>query len=866
MIDHRHLIKEIPSGKFHSVLMTSYSLSLYYWEIQLLHSLSAKGINYVSAIVDSDCLSEQLLKFSTALSEKRTLNFSLHGYKMKGSFHPKIQFYVGRDCVLVLIGSGNITISGHGRNLEVWSPVMVESTDNPAYPFVREVWSYLKRLYVELGEEATNIVATLERNCTLLQSEYVSVGTEFNLGASSIRFLANQDSSIFDQCKGWIGEEKIKRITIMSPFYDREANLIKALYEEYKPKEINVIIEEGFGMLPKSSSIPNYVKLYRWDKIEKIEGKKYQEFFHSKCIFFDGETNHYLLCGSANASVAAFGLPGVKPTNQEANVGFKSLNIDYFEQTGFKLIEPVAYSQIKDFNRPATATSVMPNVLWIKEASYFYKSFSLNINNPANDVDAVVSFYSGARKLQYSKNLIIKSGMSEIVGAFDEPSNPLYVEVVDNCGNLISNRQFVIPIERMDANNPSPESYYIRKRSYDIESGKFINGEILCFIERILNDSDKKLSQKTDKATVVKDRPLDNSGHEFDTLDDYFKNDGTSIIGGRKIRLAESANSNTSMLFDSIVSYIARSNKEKVEEEYDNEETEDYNSSEGKETRRVHNIPLRSIKNSESTQARVIKMFERYFDYLEKVAFADKPATNRIYLSKAIERFTTAVFFLHRVFSYRFTLEENSNEIHVLLNLQFKPLSHNNATEYFYKLISLFALYLKNSQFENENEYTEKKMESRRRYSFELCLAMMAICDWQNEGNKEYEKLSSMYRLPAMLNIAKALKVDFDSNIVNNSFKCFDRDIQELDGFDKSNMLNYISSNIGDMLNSTVLYPNGNLLFTEEFGYVRLSAANEFGAYPCSMAFRYDYTKKQYCSNFLFLYSKERIYPIKPPK
>ena len=107
--------------------------------------------------------------------------------------------------------------------------------------------------------------------------------------------------------------------------------------------------------------------------IEKIEGKKYQEFFHSKCIFFDGETNHYMLCGSANASVAAFGLPGVKPTNQEANVGFKSLNIDYFEQTGFKLIEPVAYSQIKDFNIPATATSVMPNVLWIKEASYFYK-------------------------------------------------------------------------------------------------------------------------------------------------------------------------------------------------------------------------------------------------------------------------------------------------------------------------------------------------------------------------------------------------------------------------------------------------------------------------------------------------------------
>lgn len=863
MIEHRHLIKEIPSGKFHSVLMTSYSLNLYYWEIQLLHSLSAKGINYVSAIIDSDCLSEQLLKFSTAFSDKRALDFSLHGYKTKGAFHPKIQFYVGRDCVLVLIGSGNITISGHGRNLEVWSPIMVESTDSPAYPFVREVWSYLKGLYVELGTEATNIVETLEVNCSLLQREYVSTGCEFDLGTSSIRFFTNKDSSIFDKCKDWIGEEKIKRITIMSPFYDRKANLITAIYEEYKPEEINVIIEEGFGLLPKSSSIPNYVKLYRWDKIGKVEGKKYQEFFHSKCIFFEGEINHYMLCGSANASVAAFGVPGVMPRNQEVNIGFKSTNIDYFEQTGFKLAEPMDSSALSDSNKPEITEPTVPIVLWIKEASYSYKSYSLNIENIGNDIDATISFYSGVRKLLYSKNIMIKAGGLEITGVFDEPYNPLYVEVIDNLGNIISNRQFVIPIERMDANNPSPESCYIRKRSREIESGKFINGEVLRFIERILNDTDKKLLPRSDKATVGKDKSLDDSGHEFNTLDEYLKNDGTGITGGRKMRLAECTNTNTSMLFDSIVSYIANSNKEKAEEEYDNEETEDCNTSEGKETRRSQNVSLRSIKNPESTQTRVIKMFERYFDYLEKVAFADKPSSNRIYLSKAIERFTTAVFFLYRTFSYRFILEDNSDDIHTLLNLQFKPLSHNNATEYFYRLISLFALYLKNSQFEDENEYIVKKMELRKRYSFELCLAMMAICDWQNEGNKDYELFSHIYRLPAILNIAKALNVDVDNACVNNAFKCFDRDIQELDGFDKSNMQNYISSNVSVMLDSAGVYPNGNLLFTEKFGYVWLSRANAFSAYPCSMAFRYDYHKKVYSPDYLFLYSKAQIYPVK---
>ena len=158
MIEQRSLIQNIPAGKFHSVLMTSFSINLYYWEIQLLRTLSGKGINFVSAIVDSDCLSDQLLKFSKAFSGKRPLEFSLHGYKSKGAFHPKIQFYAGNDNILVLIGSGNLTISGHGKNMEVWTPVMVDSPESSAYPFVRDVWNYLSALYNELGDEAYNII------------------------------------------------------------------------------------------------------------------------------------------------------------------------------------------------------------------------------------------------------------------------------------------------------------------------------------------------------------------------------------------------------------------------------------------------------------------------------------------------------------------------------------------------------------------------------------------------------------------------------------------------------------------------------------------------------------------------------------
>lgn len=169
MIGSRKLINEIPSGKFHSALMTSYSINLYYWESQLLKTLSRKGINYVSAVVDSECLSEQLYYYNSA-REGKAPKFSLHGFQSEGAFHPKIQFYVGREVILALVGSGNISISGHGKNLEIWNPIMVDSVESPLFPLIQSIWGYLSGIYRSLGSEATDIIETVKENCELLKN------------------------------------------------------------------------------------------------------------------------------------------------------------------------------------------------------------------------------------------------------------------------------------------------------------------------------------------------------------------------------------------------------------------------------------------------------------------------------------------------------------------------------------------------------------------------------------------------------------------------------------------------------------------------------------------------------------------------
>ena len=870
MIDHRQLIKEIPSGKFHSALMTSYSINLYYWDIQLLPLLSSKGINYVSALVDSNCLSEQLLKFSKAFIGRRPLDFSLHGYKTRGAFHPKIQFYAGRESVLVLIGSGNLTVMGHGRNLEVWSPIVVDNIDSPAYPCMRDVWNYLKSLYKELGQEANRIISLIEDNCNLLSNKYVEPITEHVIDEASISFFANtQNQSLFDQCKEWIGEDKISSITIMSPFYDSNAELIKALDNHYRPSKMQLIIEEGFGTLPKAKSIPKHVRVFKWHKIVKSSEKRFQKFFHSKCFFFEGEHYHYLLCGSANASVAAFGCPGVDPQNHEVSIGFKSKTINYFKETGFELTDWLSPEDINQTSQSESTSSKTQIILWIKEASYLYNNFSITIENYSNPTDATIKFYNGNRDVLLSTTEYIKSNTSSIKGSLNGAKNPLYVEITNEKSEVISNRQFVIPIEGIDVNNPSPESEYIRKRQRDIESGKFVNSEVLKFIEKILNEPDSKKTGKSNSERFSQET-LDGEGFTFNSVDDYLKEDGSEITGYKDSRRGEKTAYQSTMLFESIISYISKSAQEKEANNIDNEELEDVRCSEGCDQEKTQ--VTESKTNSQETKTRIINMFDKYINQLEYVVFPEKNVEkvkgkkNKNVppsLLESLKKFMTAIFFLYRTFSYRYTIDSGDSGEHSLIPLPMSSRNHKTATEYIFRLTSLFALYLKKLQFKTEdNVVLRQKIESYKQYSFELCLAVFSICDWLNEGKEDYKEWSTKYKVASLLNLRQKLDAKVEQNSVNNVFRRLDRAIQELDGFDEVTIQRYIQENISMLTNQTLIYPRGNIHWTDQFGYVYLKSYKDNLSLLCTMACDYDFEREEFCPNYYFLQNSGRILQI----
>lgn len=860
MIEQRSLIQNIPAGKFHSVLMTSFSINLYYWEIQLLRTLSGKGINFVSAIVDSDCLSDQLLKFSKAFSGKRPLEFSLHGYKSKGAFHPKIQFYAGNDNILVLIGSGNLTISGHGKNMEVWTPVMVDSPESSAYPFVRDVWNYLSSLYNELGDEAYNIIKSVEDNCSLLQVEYTPSNAEHQIDSEcSIRLFADGSKTLFDQCSDWIDEETINSITVMSPFYDSRAELVKALYERYNPERINIIVERGFGAPPKSQAIPDYVNIYSWDKAVP-EGKQWQEFFHSKCFFFEGETNNYLLCGSANASVAAFGGPGVASTNKEASVGYKSTTTDYLAESGIRLIEPISASDVKENpSQQETKNSASP-VVWIKEASYEYDHFVVKTQNDIEIQGAKITFYCGNRQKHESFGYSSSAGEFTLEGLFKDSFNPLYVEITNQEGCLISNRQFVIPTVSMDYNNPSPSSTSYRKGCRAIESGQFVNGSVLRFIEQILSDTESKMSAKSVVDTSAGKNTKEIKGGQFSSFEDYIKDDGTGITGDPRSRKSSTSISQSTLLFDSMMSYIAKSAKEKEEEDIDNEETEDIKKSEGRETTSRPTHSLLKPKSADDVKKRVAQMLSKYIEQLEAIAIHEsKPST--ISMVETLKKFMTAIFFVNRTLSYRYVTEENPEETQSLLDIPYSVYYHKTATEFVYRIINLFSLYLQKCNIQEEtNKVIKAKVENYKQYAFELCLSVISVCEWLNEGNEHYDVVKYTQEV-TLRNIQSALDGKISANSVAEIFRRYDKSIQDIEGFDKSYMEDVIGKTLSILVNPVRTYPNGNIVFTNEFGYVVLlpHPRQNKTAFPCTMASEFDKERKIHCPEYMYMFEGNRM-------
>lgn len=862
MIHERNFFNEIPSGKFHSAVCTSFSMNMYYWDLQVVKTLNAKGIENIGILVDDECLSEQLELFTYQIGNKRPKEYCIHGFKAKGAFHPKIMMLFGQSSMLILVGSGNMTTCGHGKNIEVWNPVYVDSKDSPLYPFVIEVWNYVSGLYGYLGKEAEWFIQSIVENCDLLQNiEQVIDGLEYPATTEySIRFFSGSPlNNIVSQIEQWIGDDSIESITIMSPFYDEQARLIAHFNSLYAPTQIRIIIQDDFGNKPNYRKLPDNCLVYSWEKCH-IEGAK-KRSFHSKCMFFQGKRYSYLFCGSTNASVAAMGLPSVNNVNYEASVGYKSENIDFWKDSGITLGEAVDKSQESIVSSVSKKNKRQLSV-WLKEASFEYDQISVSYIADAEHPVAYINLASGNRKQSFSFKTKINEGENNIEFLLDDPFTPILSWMTDANGEIISSFQFVISSTSMMQNDPSEQNIKFNRNRRKIEQGDIMNAAAVKFFEEVLSESKELKQLKAVKRQQEKSVNVENSsGYTFKSFDEYKSGNEVYPIYSKN-RFSESYKALS--LMDSFISFINRSVQVQEDDVNDDEEMENANTSQGKERRGTESKVKPNV-----TQESFVKYTRRlrdavnsYMETLEQKTKIQQISNKEIVIYDELKQFMASTFILMRLVAHCGKLGVNSetyNQVYSILPIQFMKRRRKSITEYFLRITSLFGLHvIQGKSIKALNKFEEKKLEYDKKYAFELTVAMLSICQWINEGNKEYCIIADKQIMVSLLNIQRALDYHIENvaEACKNIYKRLDQDIQLIDGFEKNHILSIISQTLQNLSNIDIAKiesckPN-DYTYSHLFGYafVRGFIGSTSMFIPFTPSGTFHEKKEDFCMDF----------------
>lgn len=363
MSSYQSVLELIPSKRFHSAIVTGYSFDFYFFEEIMLGQLRRAGVTNCLVMVDQNMLEQSLGRFSTG-AKTGIRGYSLSGISSKGAFHPKLIFLAGREEGMLIIGSGNPTGAGYGGNLELWGAVSVVGSTDVKAPLMRNCWEYLQGFRSEIGGQSALRFDWIRANSKWIEKveqtdQWLPLSDQ-----QQCRILTKRQGSYVVQLKQEIGNRSIKRIEILSPFFDPQLKVIQDLNSFTKTAELIIYLQSKNTNFPFEA----FRSLKHKPRLVDLNGSlnlgKEAPFSHAKAIQITTDSNSYLLVGSANASVAALGGVDCKPINEELCWLLESNTKDFFGELGLRdgeliEIDDGSDTAYKDGNEKKSGTRVV---------------------------------------------------------------------------------------------------------------------------------------------------------------------------------------------------------------------------------------------------------------------------------------------------------------------------------------------------------------------------------------------------------------------------------------------------------------------------------------------------------------------------
>jgi hypothetical protein len=271
-------------------LFTTYTLSLSYFESEVLRPLLRAGCSDIWLIADAE-------GYRSSLLERRSMRVGQE-YRLipaalpEGVFHAKCVYLAGDEGDLLLIGSGNVTFGGHGKNAEVFEALSSES-DASAF---RDFADFLE----SLGSRPDIRIARSEWvDDFAARARFAANRGRDRDGMPPLRLVHPLNEPVIDQLPRLLEPYGacIDAI-VMSPYHDPDGLAVRALAECLKvPRTSVAVTNAGTSPFPfgDAAAWPSIVLPVRLEHKEK-------RFVHAKWYEFETATRRLLLTGSINAT------------------------------------------------------------------------------------------------------------------------------------------------------------------------------------------------------------------------------------------------------------------------------------------------------------------------------------------------------------------------------------------------------------------------------------------------------------------------------------------------------------------------------------------------------------------------------------
>ena len=488
----KKLYQEIPGGrnKFHSAVLTSFSFNFHHFEYQVLRTLRQKWISSVMVLVDQKMLDRELGMASSNL-KNLSQSYAVAGIEAKGAFHPKINFLIGDDRLLLFFGSGNITPGGHGKNHEIFTGFYADKSDLVQLPIIIEAWNYLLSTAKDFeGYNKDRLIKVLPSTSDLLKHDSHEKHKFHTLDDEiDIALLYTDESPIFEQLTTLVPGDEVSKVTIVSPYYDENGNTLTNLKNFFTKARFDVFLSTKDGLPPVKMNSNKDIEFYDWEETKRGKQpinspEKYDRKLHSKIFHFQTESHEYCMMGSANATVAAFGSKTENPINEEFCALYKLKNSRLLHEFGVygpkKMVNVSTLSRQKDIlteslrNTPAKKTRISSADLSGRRLKIIFKTIESTHKLSICD--------SAGQRLMSDEFEV--SDPFHLLSLNDEilRMNPAFVIFEDEQGKALSNKQLINYLDKLINTDPSKGNRTIRQVLNSLEGGVINEFEIIEFI------------------------------------------------------------------------------------------------------------------------------------------------------------------------------------------------------------------------------------------------------------------------------------------------------------------------------------------------------------------------------------------------